>query len=250
MTRKNLGSKLLRLKTLKLLTISFGILVTLNGCRLGNAEVPQTQPESYTGYYVTAPQKLSLSIVVSGATAEAPADLGLIPRLVTQFMTNPVFFGEVDKATGLSGIAPPKDTSRALPVYLSSDGSLAFSGTTKSQTFFIDPRCQSHLEITEKGALHKNKNVTSPKGNKLPLSGSLSLDVGIETVFEGECQPTFDNLATCYTDATQCGGADDTENETIQAAVVSAFSPFINAHLLTPSEIANVTGFSYDVSYE
>lgn len=232
-----------------LLVVSLGWM-TLAGCRFGNNEVPQSKPQSYTGYYVTQPQKLLLKAIVNGHSVEASGDLALVPRILSQFLTNPVFFGEVDKASGLSGIAPPSDSSRALPVYLSTDGTLAFSGTTKPQTFFIDPLCLSHLAITEKGALHKDPNVQGPAGNKLPLSGSLSLDVLVATEFEGSCQPTFDQLALCYSDATQCGGSDATDDEALQAAVISVFSPFIGAHLLNPSDIANVTQYAYEVSYE
>lgn len=232
------------------LSIIIIIPLELAGCRLGNREEAAPQSASYTGVYVTLPKSLTLSVRVDGKEEQAPLDLGMIPKLITQFLTNPVFFGEVDKATGLGGLASPKDTSKALPVYVASDGTLTFSGTTRPLPYFTDPECLSHLAITEKGALHKDSKVPSPAGNKLPLAGRLSLDVKVATVFEGSCQPTFDALAQCYNDATQCGGSDASEDEAIHEAVVAAFSPFITAKILDAADISKVTEYSYEVSYE
>ncbi|MBI2712595.1 MAG: hypothetical protein HYX41_07070 [Bdellovibrio sp.] len=231
------------------LMVCVGLLQT--GCRFGNHEVPQESPTPYNGVYITSPKKVAVSATVSGKNmGSVEVDLTLLPKLLTQYITNPVLFVQVDTTTGLSGIAPPSDTKHSLPVILAKDGTLSFSGATSPETFISDPKCQTYLSITEKGALHKDSSLKPPSGSHLPITGKMELEITLTSKFEGTCQPTFEALADCYQDLTLCGGNTLAENTSIQKTVVSAFAPWIDAKVIQPSDISNLTDYSYDVSYD
>jgi len=222
-----------------------------SGCRLGSfvdpAPIP-LNPDQISGYYVVLPQKLKLYATTAQTTQQTGA-ISLIPQEVAQFMTNPVALILEDLPSGAAALTTPKG-KHALPVYVNTDNTLTYHGTTPNRTYWLDPECQSYLEIAESGKVIKTTSVTAPLGNELPLTGKLELKIQVITQFEGNCLPTFSSIAKCYQDVTQCAGKDSTENETLQATVIELLNPWIQSKAILPADIPNLVNYAYEVSYQ
>ncbi len=235
-----------------------GLAMICSSCRLGNLIIPGTNsptsasnntPTSSTnGFYVTQPKSLKFYATLS-ATVEKDAPTDQIPHFISQYITNPVALWVTDASSGLAGLAAPTGT-QGFPIYLDSSNHLSYSQTTTPRTFWQDPACQRNLLVNETGTILPNPGVTSPPDNTLPLSGSILLTVQIINQFQGTCAPSFSAMHQCYLDSTQCGGTDSNANATLQAQVIELFAPWIQSQTIQTSDIPNLSGYAYEVSYQ
>jgi hypothetical protein len=224
----------------------------VSGCRIGNQESPAAPPASkdpYSGYYVTSPQSLNFLVTTSHTTQKA-APTTQIPTLIAQYMTNPVALILSDVTQNAAILTAPLNTKSALPISIGTDDSLNYSVVTSESPYWNDTNCLSRVELTETGMVTKDPTIASPTGTTYPISGRIQLKVQVVTQFSGNCIPTFQLIAKCYQDASQCGGTDSASNQALQAPIVTTFDPMIQAQALSVSDIPNIVNYAYEVEYQ
>jgi len=218
-----------------------------SGCRVGNQVVEQPDPDQYSGYYTTQPQSLTFYVTTSN-TEQRAAPVKHVPPLISEIMTNPVALIMLNLDSGRAVLTP--DGKRGLPIFLDPDNSFSYSALYPEDTYWRDPECQSRLELTQLGMVTKNPGVASPPGNKHALSGSIHLKVQVVTQFSGNCGPTFQVIADCYSDSSLCGGTHAAQNQQVQADIAAIFDPMIQAKVITVADIPNIRNYAYEVVYE
>jgi hypothetical protein len=220
------------------------------GCRIGNQIIQnQTQKEDQlSGFYLTQPHSLTFYVTTLN-TRHQNAPISMIPSVISQHITNPVGLIMKDLITGEAEITSA-DGTNAFPIFVNQDRSLSFQGVTSKNTFWMEPDCKSFIEFSEFGSLGEDNSVADATNSEFPISGQMNLTIQMVTRFEGDCRPTFQTLSLCYQDENQCGGLNSSENHELQAIVLDMFNPYIQSNVITPSEIADITNYAYEVSYE
>jgi hypothetical protein len=228
-----------------------------SGCRIGNnQETPPSAPpaDQTTGYYSTEPKSLVLYMTTTDTQSkEAPVEL--TPSWVANHFSNPVgLIMTTHSNTGkgvlasIDEIASSRDIS-GFPIQVNADSSLSFKGKTKPAQLWQDPNCLSWREVTETGTLTRAPRAPLP-GTPYPLSGSLQLKIQVLYQFSGQCDSTFQMIAACYQDSSQCGGKTPTENLESQLDVLNTFSPWVESGLINPADLSKIVNFAYEVSYQ
>jgi hypothetical protein len=230
----------------------------LTGCRFGNhLELPQSEP-TVNGYYATQIQSLRYCSVLkntdgSTATSCQSADTRNVPDFFFNIFTNPVILYLDDPASGTGTFRNKIDTSLGVHVNIGTDGKLSWDYVYDPSSFaWVDPGCLMQTEVVEDGRYTQDKNLgTSADG--IPLSGSVQLDIQRIDAFAGDtetaCDSTFTQLAQCYQDSSTCGGTSDADNTELTAEVQSFFNPYIEAGVMSASDIARVRALSYEAVY-
>jgi len=219
-----------------------------SGCRVGDQVVAQPNPDQYSGFYLAQPQELKFT-ATTDKTLSKDAPLSSIPTEIGQYISNPVAFLLQDLKTGSAVLADPAG-SQGFPITFNPDLTLTYQGTTTPSTFWHDKECQTYLEVLENGTLSKTVTGHIPAGNTRKIMGEIHLTVQVNTLFNGNCRATFQSLANCYQDASQCEGSSSTENLQNQSAVIENFRPLLESETITPADIANLVNYSYEVSYQ
>ncbi len=229
--------------------------LTLSGCYIGNQTVYLPTPvatgtsDTISGYYLANPSSLKF-YATEVQTIEKDAPVTQIPAEITQDFTNPLIFVINDYTSGASVLAAPDATS-GFPVTVNTTTlALSYSATTRSATFWQDPKCTSSVLIKESGTLTQNANVAAPAGNTYPLKGSLQLTLQVITRLQGNCTASFVAMYACYQESTQCGGTSTKTNLSLQGEVIHIFAPWINSGTIQASDIPNLTGYAYEVTYQ
>ena len=222
----------------------------LSGCRFGNHVEAAKPKDKISGYYQTENSGFKVYATLDDRSVEQDENTDLIPYRISAAVSNPVAFVLLNATTGLSAIANPSDTSKALPIFLHSDGSLSLSQATEWGTYWLDPECESRLEIDESGFLNRDAPLIPMPENNLPLSGRLALNFHVTTQFRGDCRTTFEAIEACYSDPDACEGESPEENEQLQESVIQAFRLWVESGLISNSDISKLINFAYEVSYQ
>ena len=87
------------------------------------------------------------------------------------------------------------------------------------------------------------------------LSGRLELDIEVTRTFAGteeadECEDMRAFLEDCFIDANLCMGTGAPQNASRQAEVASLYYPFVEANVIRPDQISDVTTRRYTARYE
>jgi hypothetical protein len=236
------------------MALAFGALaLTLSGCRVGNYVVEPPGADTISGYYETAPQRLQVCAQL-GTTTQASACVDANPSQVPAFLSvvvsNPVALIMSDLTHGYAFLVNPA-TRQQLPLDVSTtdNQTLSFNGNTGTQTLWMDPACSRQLYVQEQGSI----NLTDPtrnSGSSLKITGRLDLVVDMAYSFDGSCAASLVAMQSCYTDRTQCGGSSDADNQNLQAAVNGVFGDFIQAGAMSATDIGQVVGLGYTVTYQ
>ena len=234
-----------------------------SGCFIGNQVVAQPSSDPFSGYYLTEPQSLTFYVTTSStlqkeaATHFIPAQSGnFSPAQLGNFITNPVAFILNDAASGDASITSPAALNSgsgpvpALPIYLNTDNTLEFQGSSSPTTYWKDPACQTFIEITESGTLQQTQNLTPPPGNTHHLLGKIQLKVEFVRKFVGNCTATFQTISDCYADATQCTGDKAAQSPAVQQEILNTIDLLVKADALNPKEIPSMSNFAYQVLYQ
>ena len=86
--------------------------------------------------------------------------------------------------------------------------------------------------------------------NQVHLSGRIELNAIVVSEFKGTCGPTFIEMQNCYLDINQCGGATPDVNETAQGIVRDLFDAYIQAGVMTSTDISKIKSVSFQVLYQ
>lgn len=223
------------------------ILCSATGCRLGNRIEFAKKADKTSGFYIAQPQSMQV-FVTTTSTLNKSVSLDSIPSEINKLLTNPVELAMQDLESG-SGKWISLDGNHTLSVNIQPDQSIWLNGSTKKQTYWVDPDCQSYLKIQQKGQLHQTSNLPEIPGNTHALLGQIELSLTVATLFEGDCRATFSDLKDCYLDVEKCGGADTAENEHFQGILKSVFQPYIDSGALTTDEIDIIQNYGYEIIY-
>ncbi len=222
------------------------------GCRIGNYVEQADNPDPYSGYYLTEPQKFTY-IVTTDATLQKSEDLALIPETISQFITNPVALLVQDLSTGKGALTSPAFLSQnqipSLPTRVRSDYSIFYQGTSSPVTFWNDPNCITVLKLKEVGAITPQSGLIPPAGTTQSVSGRMNLTIQVLNLLSGDCTKTLQDIARCYEDETNCGEATDTQNKKIHLAIKNIFDPYIDSEALQVSDFPKLTHYGYEATY-
>jgi hypothetical protein len=241
------------IRTRLYLPLGLGIcLGLLPGCRLGNRVEIVEDPDKTSGYYLLQPEKLRFCSTVDNTDCkESP--ISSVPRFVGQVLTDPVALIMTDLASGAAALTSPTGDGRtSLPIQVLKDNSLYLSSMTRPEILWRDEKCTSRLyvEMTGKITAETSALVTLSTGKKVQPKGRILLKLTLVEAFEGDCESTLQELRNCYLDVNQCGEGSSSANQTAQNSVKALFNPYIEAKVLTDSEIPTLSNLAYEVSYE
>lgn len=234
------------------IAITGTLLTSLTGCRFGNQI--QTAPSPITiRYYETQPQTLQFcAIPTSTASANCQnASVDIIPSLISDVMSNPVALrtDSTENQSHLISLSPYHDY---LPTHVSSDNSLSYAGRSNSVQLWDDSDCTTHFELIQndgKISSLPESTTTTSSGQSVLVSGRIQLTFEVSRYFEGNCEASLQKMYVCYTNPFECGGTDASENLQLQSRVQSFFEDYIQAGVMTVSDIRTVTAVGYSVSY-
>lgn len=230
------------------------------GCRVGNSQVNQENPDKITGLYQSHPTFLKFCVAYFQEDEEgniqkcqeiATLDIpSRIPDFLAQFMSNPVGFLLDTNDSTLAYIVDPQ-VGALLPVYYDEDSrEMELVGETDSTPFWgDDASCLYKFSITTQGVLHYDpENAETIADQK--TQGSLEVDFLGQESLEGDCESATLNTQTCYTDLTQCLGDSETERDAHQQQLRDLYLPYIVSGAMEASQISKVKSLGYEVSYE
>lgn len=227
-------------------------LFTLTACRIGDQTQLVNPPISYS-YYETAPQTLTFCAIPApdAPVACQAASVDIIPALISDVMTDPVAL-RTDHSRNEFHLIGMNTDHYALPTTLQPDLSLTFTSTTPDIPLWDDEGCTTHLELTQKDGRvlpSATSTVTTPSQQSVAVSGRIQLTFQINRFFDGNCQDSLQKMSICYTDPYRCGGSDAYDNLERQYRVQSYFQNYIQADVMTATDIQTVTAIGYSVSY-
>jgi hypothetical protein len=234
------------------------LLFAATGCRLGNAVTGGAVSDGMTGYYDSAPQKLTFCATVSSTETCADAPAIQVPAQITSQITaslpNPVAFLLSDPTNDSGVLLSPTGTGLELPMEIDPTSlTLGILGPVTSGPAFLDEGCQQEIYLQGDGQIVKGPGDVepNPNGGTLQTLGRITLDVKVSYTISGTtCTASLQNLANCYANAADCGGTSSDQNSATQAQYQALFNPYVTANVLTAAGIANLSAFGYEIRYQ
>lgn len=243
--------------------------ILLTGCRFGNSvekAEPPKNPDNLTGYYETAPKKVTYCISTtegvtgleetSDGTTPAPGCVETttdrVPTLIAQVMGNPVAFIVDEWKDRTANIVDPYNPDQvALPVSFDKDTlELNYFGATEPDVLWKYRGCETAMSLNETGKIIQGSGPFTSGFTEAELFGRIQMTVQVMLSVDGQCDQSLTEMHACYMDADDCGGEDVVENNAYQAAVQSYYQDFIDAGAMTADQIPTVRGLSYEIQYE
>ena len=223
----------------------------LTGCRFGN-HVEQLVVEDPTGFYQTTPRRLSYCAKTPRENCGAATSVTPVPDSWDLVVTDPTYL-YMSKADSKVGVLVNKDdlnakSPRGVLLGLLGSGRFTYDDISgKIQNVTTDGACKSHMSFHGTGTALK---APVPAINNVPIAGSLQFNVQGITSFIGNCSPFFDDVRSCYGDASKCGEATVELNQKVQDNLIGIFGPYISNHALEIADFPFLTELSYSLSYE
>jgi hypothetical protein len=232
------------------------------GCRVGNysSHNDTASGDPVTGYYDAAPQRLQFCASTSGASGDtrcADASTTEIPAFLSESLTHPLTLLLRDAASGeaiLTAAPVVSNTPPQLPVWVRSDNTtLDFVGSTPAQILWLDSQCTTRIYLDMEGSIVRGAGRPVPGTTSGRTVGSLKLTAQVIRSFDssdGSCATELQAMSACYQNVNHCGGTSGADNQAGQARVQSIFEQYIQAGVMTGSDIADVTALGYEVHYQ
>lgn len=227
--------------------------LSLSGCKFGNHEIDPPGPLALQGNYESQiDSKITICatkpVTTDGNTTEqtncASVASSNVSWLFTETMTDPVYMA-FDSTHGLFLLEPPNNPNPDFYFIMESDlaGNLGNPGTSYTPFSYLmpdtHPDCDFNMQYMASGTYGKPGGPFTTN-TTLPLLGRIAMNFDLIFSPNGtDCA----QLEACYNNASAC---DQTDNQIVQ----SEFSPFINAGLITVTDIPNVQSLEYQVSYQ
>jgi hypothetical protein len=213
------------------------------GCRFGNNS--KTTYKGYdllSGYYTTEPRTYALAVHVAGEVGNRTKNevITKIPLTVREVVTNPFLLYFDDPITGIASIRNPADSEIGFNVNLNADsGMFTASG---GGTMNSGSGCVLEQLIQKAGSIAQfsERKIV----NNYSARGSATVEYSVEHNFTGadvNCTDWQTDFHNCYT-TSNC----DDESTSLAHFI---FDPFVDAGLITPSEIKTVRSLRFVATY-
>lgn len=239
------------------LIVSWVLLVTLSGCRIGNhVDNGSSQDIGATGYYSTRPTSFTVKTSqTTGGNHILNMSVASVPGIVSDYFTDPTTLYQVDGPNGKYAIFPPGNPNSAQAVYLSANGkAFSVSAETGWQQAWTDPACQMDTTYTIIGTIDPlasgDPTSTSTSIGRIPLTGRLAFRATYETSFQGDCSNSWQALENCYQSLSSCPGSTAGDRTSAQQVAQSIYNYWVQVGALDPSEINVTSDLRFDVSYQ
>jgi hypothetical protein len=219
------------------------------GCRIGNRVVKAADPTAMSGYYKSEPQTMTVCAFISGQSPQCAAtDLSLIPSSITSVMTNPVYVA-ANTATAKAYLVPNSlDTSAVFEMNLQSSGEMAATPYVDDPApLWNDPACLSQIQVQKEGQIV----ASAPQSvGSFQVDGTVQFSLGVLTALGTQCATDLQLMRDCYQDLTQCPGGTNSEKQAQQDAVHGFLDPYLSRGVLTLTDLPNLQGVGWEVSYQ
>jgi hypothetical protein len=243
-----------RFRTHMLAVFTAIVLTAFPACKFGNYEKDPPGPSAIQGYYETLMNAqitvcATRPVVQPNGVSQDQTNCAQVPSshadpIFSYVMTDPVDLA-YDTATGLFFLTPINQSNPqiTLPVISDNSGGLSFSGSIAPFTnplMATHPNCVFNLSFTEQGTYGRPTGpFTTDTG--LPLSGRIAMNFVWDYAPSGaDCAQWIE---PCYQNASSCSAVD-------QQVVSDEYSPFVDAGVLSISDLPNVEKLEYQVSYQ
>lgn len=205
-------------------------------------------PDQTSGYYATTPARPSFCATHSTSQC-ADVATDQIPATFQSVVSNPVGVAMKDLTSGLAYLVNSDGSGNALKIDVDMPtGKLSLIGSSGANTFWLDASCTIEMFLQESGALTRyGTSTVSTTG--LTVIGGMQLKVQMIQEIKGDCAHSFSQVHDCYLDPLQCGGSDNTENLNLQTSVKGLLDPYINAGVMSLSDLPNLKTLAYELNY-
>ncbi len=225
---------------------------SLSGCRWGNFVEKAESLENLTGYYRSAPLRLTFEVTLQrpGQPVEVRRFAGLTESLPDDwdiFLTDPAGLS-MDPSTGygyLLGIVG--DKGYKTPVTVAKKGAFTLDPVLEEIPLMDSPPCKHVWTMGGSGKLNQAPRFVY---QDLPMRGQISVTASGTRSYVGTCADVLTLFASCYGDATKCPGNNSTEQNTWRNFLLGVYSPAVQAGGITAAEIEYTQKVSYTLVYE
>ncbi|MBY0470792.1 hypothetical protein K2X30_06440 [bacterium] len=227
-----------------------------SGCRFGNKEVYQENPDKISGFYQTAPHNVQACAVLSSATTCQPATVNHLPDTFTLIFSNPVAMVQkkIDSPAGyfahLQGVMGDPTYKYTLGINIFSDGTLGSDQLTQASTYWPSSTCTSQISLVEDGTYKIYATPIENASLGLHIKGEIALNVQLAEILGDQCATALAQMKACYLNEADCGGANAAENTDRHLDVVARFDNFISLNVLNANDIPNLKALAYSVDYQ
>jgi hypothetical protein len=222
--------------------------LSTTGCRLGNQVVSAPDPTSMSGFYKTEVASMSICSKLSSQEWRcANANTSMIPGVIQNIMTNPVYMSANTTKAKAYLVPNTLDTSNYFEMNLTTTGSLsAPTSVSESKPLWNDDACQTQVELSKEGKVRSTAQTT--QGN-FKVSGTVDFAIAVVNALSGDCTQTLAELRSCYLDSTKCPGSTAQEQTETQKSVRDYYAPYVNQGVLSVDEITQVEALGWEASY-
>jgi hypothetical protein len=245
------------------LIVSWVLLITMSGCRLGNHidNGPETDI-GVSGYYSTRPiSYVASSTQTTGGSHQINLSVASVPTWISNYFTDPTTM-VLDNSNATSGAyrvfqpgVDPNNPNNYQTVYVAANGkSFGYSAESGWQAFWTNNSCLMNISDTYIGNINPlassdPSSVSSALG-RIPLTGRLSVKITEEIAFQGNCTTTWQEMESCYQNVASCPGSNAADQANAQDVVLSIYRPWVQAGAISPNEINTTSDLRFDVSYQ
>lgn len=240
------------------LIVSWVLLITMSGCRLGNhIDNGPADDIGVSGYYSTRPTSYTASTTqTTGGNHNISMSVASVPSFISNYFTDPTTLLLEDSNSGAYRIFPPGgDPNSYQPIFVAANGkAFSVSGETGWQMAWQDPACLINTSLTYMGSINplaaNDPSTVSTAQGQISLTGRLSVKITEETTFQGNCSPSWQDMENCYQTLSSCPGATAAAQSNWQDVAQSTYRFWVQAGALSPNEISATSDLRFDVSYQ
>lgn len=254
----------MKLNSVLVMAVSCLFAAFFAGCiRIGNQVVQAPNPDDgVSGFYYTQPQSLTFYAQLSTETSPricttapgtgvqqcANTTSNNVPALLSQVMTNPVGLFVEDTTNQIAAVLATDGSGNNMGVTFNpSNNTIAYLGELYPTTFWNnDSACQRQVNWSGPGS-YSRFSTTQVDGN-MRIFGRLTSEITITYTYSG-CGTDLPNMATCYATG-NCGTGSAAGDANLQTTAINEFGSYVNSGIIAPTDIANISYLSYQVSYQ
>jgi hypothetical protein len=241
------------------LIVSWVLLITMSGCRLGNHIDNGPTPDiGASGYYSTRPTSYTVSTSqTTGSGHLLNMSVASVPSILSSYFTDPTTLVLQDATSGKYAVFPPSMTgpSSYQAIYVAANGkAFSVSEETGWATAWTDSTCQINTTYTLMGTINPlgagDPSTISTSVGRIPLTGRLSVKATYETAFQGDCSASWRGMQDCYQTLSSCPGSTAADQGDAQDVAQATYKFWVQAGALSPNEIGTTNDLRFDVSFQ
>jgi hypothetical protein len=220
----------------------------LSGCEFGNKRSSElTGYDTISGYYLSLPQSIRFDAEVgNGAPRGKNGLVAEMPDLLKAIMASPTMLVLDDPIKGIGSLRSRENTGIGFLTMM--DAKTGTYGASE-ELYATVGGCRFVKTLTTSGNFSQLLSQQQVAGVWARGKVSLNYDVTFETQGDDvDCAPLRAQFKNCYADGVGCSS--DPQSVYYVGLIDEAFTPFIDAGLITIDEIATTKKVRYRAVYE